>query len=179
MYQIRCKIVTESLFRIPYFGCSYKKFITGEKYKLSAQITNSGDTYFPDGTFNIRVKWPYLTVFWSFEIRNLGPNETQTETFGENGITDVLDNRAALFLVKGEDPNGNLIPIYDTEGSRKQVWDDDSEFPGFSHVHTIIPKDAEELYQLWGMLAAVAAIVAIAIKDVLVPFIQWLQSIIL
>lgn len=171
---IHIEIKTESLFEIPYLKISMKNnYITGGKYRLSAQIKNMGTDSFSGGQFHVIVRWPLLSVFWNFQVGTLEPGETGVEEFG---VSDVLDDRAALFLVSGEYDNKTPIPFCDKDRNQLEAWPKESEFPGYVHVHTIIPKNAEELYQLWAFLIAAISLVSIFVKDIVISFLQLLTS---
>lgn len=165
-------IITKSCFKVPYLHIAKKQtFITGEKYELSAKIENMGTTTFPGGDFQVIIQWPNgLAVFWNFKIGALAPKDFSEPKYG---ITDVLDDGPALFLMKGKDINGKMMALHDKWGNRLAP-----QTSGFTHVHTIIPKNAEELYQLWALIFAAISLVPILIKDVIIPFSQWLISVI-
>lgn len=164
-------IITESCFKVPYLNIHKKQtFITGENYELSAKIKNTSTIKFPGGDFQVRIQWSNgLIVFWTFKVGALAPDEVSEQKYG---ITAVLDDGPALFLMQGIDANDKMIPLCDKWGNRLVPQNS-----GFTHVHTIIPKRAEELYQLWAVMLAVVSLVPILIKDVIIPFLQWLISV--
>ena len=47
---------------------------------------------------------------------------------------------------------------------------------GWYSIHTIIQKNAEELYQLRGVLVAIAALIPFVVKDVLIPIFRWILA---
>ena len=167
---IRMEIITESLFKIPYLGIRKKKiYVTGEKYSLRAKIENRSQNLFQGGTFQINIHWPNgLVVRWPFTIGQLAPGGIHIENYGN---TDVLDESPALFLVNGIDNNGQAILFCDGGGNQLTP-----QPTGFVHLHTIIPKNAEALYQLWALVIAVISLFPILIKDVILPLGEWLLS---
>lgn len=74
--------------------------------------------------------------------------------------------------MEGTDANGETINFCDIWGNRLTMWRS-----GLIHVHTIIPKRAEELYQLWALIVAVISLSPLSIKDVIIPFLQWLLAV--
>jgi len=164
---IGIEIVAESCFKVPYLRIPQKStFINGEKYKLSAKIKNMGTKNFPGGNFQVIIQWSIgLSVFWNFQVKPLSPNEVIEP---EYGITDVLGG-PALFLAKGNDVNGKVVSFCDRWGNRLY-----SQPSGYTHVYSIIPKNAEALYELWALIIAVISLFPIVIKDVIIPFVQWL-----
>jgi len=169
---IAVQIKAESFFKIPLLGVPRKKiFVTGGEYTLSARIKNFSTEDFHGGNFLVLVRWPNkLTVKWQFGIGTLTPNEVTSVDYG---TTHVLDDSPALFLVKGTDVDGQAISFCDMSANRLEPQPHEFD-AGFVHIYTIIPKNAEELYQLWALIVAIISVVPIFIKDVIVPLIQWL-----
>lgn len=168
---IGIEIITQSCFKVPYLNIPKKHtFVAGKKYKLSAQIKNMSTSRFPGGSFKLIIQWPNgLAVFWNFKVDPLAPNEICKPKYG---ITDVLDDGPALFLMKADDANGKPINFCDMWGNRLAP-----QQSRFTHVHTIIPKRAEELYQLWALIVAVISVFPIFIKEVIIPLLQWLITV--
>jgi len=173
---IGIEIKAESSFKMPILRIPRRKtFVTGGEYKLSARIKNFDPEDFHGGTFLVLVRWPNkLTVRWEFEIETLTPNEVISVDYG---VTHVLDDSPALFLVKGTDVNEQAISFCDMNANRLKPQPREFD-AGFVHIYTIIPKNAEELYQLWAVIVAIISVVPIFIKDVILPLIQWLIQII-
>lgn len=167
---IGIEIVAESCFKVPYLRIHKKDtFINGEKYKLSAKIKNMGTGNFPGGKFQVIIQWSNgLSVFWNFQVKSLSPNEGEEP---EYGITDVLGG-PALFLAKGTDANGQLVSFCD-KWRNKLIC----QPSGYTHVYSIIPKNAEELYQLWALIVGVISLFPIVVKEVIIPAVQWLIAV--
>lgn len=99
-------------------------------------------------------------------------------TLQDYGRTHVLDDSPALFYVQGMDVNGQAISFCDMSGNQLKPQPPPFDLAGFTHIYTIIPKNAEELYQLWALVVALISVVPIFIKDIVIPLIQWLVSVI-
>jgi len=164
---IGIEIVAESCFKVPYLRIPMKDtFINGEKYKLRAKIRNMGTKNFPGGRFQVLIRWSSgLAVVWNFQVKALSPSQNEEP---EYGITDVLGG-PALFLAKGTDVNGQLVNFCDKWGNKLI-----GQPSRYTHVYSIIPKNAEALYQLWALIIAAISLFPILVKDVIIPFAQWL-----
>lgn len=167
---IGIEIVAESCFKVPYLRIPKKHtFINGEKYKLSAKIKNMATTNFPGGNFHIVIQWSNgLIVSWNFQVNALAPNESDEP---EYGLTDVLGG-PALFLARGTDVNGQAANFCDLQGNSLAP-----QQSGYTHVYSIIPKNAEELYQLWTLIIGVVSLLPFLVKDIIIPLVQWLISV--
>ncbi|MEM2099614.1 MAG: hypothetical protein QXZ70_07300 [Candidatus Bathyarchaeia archaeon] len=98
-----------------------------------------------------------------FTVNALKPGE---EKIVKYGFTDVLSDGAALFMVQAKDTSGQVIDFYDFAGN--------ALFPqrsGYTHVFSIIPKNAEALYQLWVLSFAVISFTASIAVEVILHFI--------
>jgi len=171
VHNIAIEIIAKSCFKIPYLKIPKERiFITGEKYNLSAKIKNRGANTFPGGNFQIIIQWPNgLVVGWPFRVKALAPGGIVELQYG---VTAILDDGPALFLAKATDINGQNVDFCDIQGEKLHA-----QSSGLTHVYTIIPKNAEELYQLWALVIAIISLFPIFVKDVLIPFLQWLISI--
>jgi len=174
---INIEIRAESSFKVPVLSISKKRtFVTVGEYTLSARIKNCSTENFLGGNFLVIIKWPNgLVVNWPFKIGNLASSGMTLQDYGR---THVLDDSPALFYVQGMDVNGQAISFCDMSGNQLKPQPPPFDFAGFTHIYTIIPKNAEELYQLWALVVALISVVPIFIKDIVIPLIQWLVSVI-
>jgi hypothetical protein len=161
MHKIAVEILADSCFKVPILKISKKNtFVTGEKYDLRIKIRNLDIVQFPGGVFDVRIIWAnQMEVSWLFTVNALKPGE---EKIVKYGLTDVLSDGAALFMAYAKDTNGQVIDFYDFAGNVL--------FPqksGYTHIYSIIPKNAEALYQLWALLFAVISFIASIVVDVI------------
>jgi len=165
MHKIAMEILADSCFKVPILKISKKNtFVTGEKYDLRIKIKNLDAAQFPGGVFDVRIIWAnQMKVSWSFTINALKPNE---EKIVEYGLTDVLSDGAALFMAHAKDVNGQVIDFYDFAGNVLIP-----QKSRYTHIYSIIPKNAEALYQLWALLFAVISFIALIVVDVILHFI--------
>lgn len=138
--------------------------MTGEKYDLRMKIKNLDVARFPGGVFDVRIIWAnQMEVTWLLTINTLAPDE---EKIVKYGLTDVLSDGAALFMAHAKDVNGQVIDFYDFVGNVLIP-----QKSGYTHIYSIIPKNAEALYQLWALLFAVISFFALITVDVILHFI--------
>jgi len=165
MYKIYMEILARSHFRLPILKSRKEHlFVTGEKYDLKARIKNIGTTTFPGGNFSLDILWSNgLLVFWRFPVRRLQPGESVKVNYG---ITDVLADGPALFYAKAIDFNGQSIDFYDMKGNpiRTQPV---GNYQGWIHIYSIIPKNAEALYELWALEVAAISLVILIIFQII------------
>ena len=174
---IGIELGAESLFRIPYLTIPIRRtFVTGEKFRVSATIKNLSEQQFLGGVLKVIIKWPNgLLVTWGMTIGNLNADETAKEDF----TTDVLDDGPALFLAEATDNKGVSLDLYHMNKSvhSSQLWRLGTKSQKLFHIYTIIPKNAEELYQLWALIVAAISLSPIVVKELVLPLVQWLMSI--
>jgi hypothetical protein len=170
------EIITSSRFRIPYLGVLMPKtYVVGRKFVVTAHFVNHDTAAFLGGNVDVVWRWQNgLAVTWTIRLPSLAPNEHYNISFGE---TDVLDDSPALFYVDGI-PTANLnqhIQFCHVNGTSIQPQPPQAgALAGWYHIHTIIPKRAEELYQLWAILVAIAALIPIATENIVIPILKWL-----
>ena len=169
---IGIKIIKESLFEVPLLKIQLKRtYVTGEMFNLKVKIVNLDKNPFLGGIFWIVIPWSAsrLQVEWKFPISALAPNEVTIINYGN---THVLGPFPTLIYVKGKDRRGKIVKFCDMSGNRL----DAQQKSKLTHIDTIFPKSAEELYQLWALIIAIVALSPLFVKEVIMPLLQWLMS---
>lgn len=165
MYKICMEILARSHFRLPILKCIMEYlFVTGEKYDLKAKIKNIGTATFPGGNFSLDILWSNgLLVYWRFKIGQLQPGKSVEANYGS---TDVLADGPALFYAKAVDLNGQPINFYDVKGNPIHIQPV-GNYKGWTHIYSIIPKNAEALYGLWALEVAAISLVILIIFQII------------
>jgi len=171
MYKICMEILASSRFRLPILKCRRERlFVTGERYDLKVRIKNIGTAIFPGGNFSLNIFWSNgLLVYWRFKVGQLQPGKSIEVNYGS---TDVLADGPALFYAEAVDLNGQPIDFYDTKGNLVPTQPV-GNYKGWTHIYTIIPKNAEAIYSLWALEVAAVSLVILVIFQIIDWYIRY------
>lgn len=90
----------------------------------------------------------------------------EEEKIVKYGLTDVLSDGTALFMAQAKDTSGQMIDFYDFAGNAFFRREAD-----ITNVFSIIPKNAEALYQLWAPFVCSISFTASIAVEVILHFI--------
>jgi len=165
MYKIHIEILAESHFKLPVLKRRKERlFVTGEKYDLKAKIKNIGTSIFPGGNFSLDILWfNGPLICWRFKVGQLQPGESINVDYGS---TDVLTDGPALFYIKAVDASGRTIIFHYSEGNPIPAQPM-GNYKGWTHIYSIIPKNAEALYGLWALEVATISLLILVIFQII------------